>query len=163
MSWNFWRPRCAVMSGTCSSFLSHTGRRSCRGARRDPCGFDAARSRPGSRSARYLRPQLPAPLGVHSGVEWRFDEQGIVAMAPQPDLVVAHRKALELTHAPALAVEILVTLRRQPAGEVTRLPDRGKAARLCGSRPAGLPGGGSLRPGADPDPLRTAGRRPDGG
>jgi Uma2 family endonuclease len=54
-----------------------------------------------------LRPQLPAPLRVYSGVEWRFDEQGIVAMAPQPDLVVARRKVLELTHAPALAVEIL--------------------------------------------------------
>lgn len=54
-----------------------------------------------------LEPQLPANLRAASGVEWRFDERGIVAMAPQPDLVVIHHKVTRLTTPPALAVEIL--------------------------------------------------------
>jgi Uma2 family endonuclease len=54
-----------------------------------------------------LRSQLPSSLRAASGVEWRFDERGVVAMAPQPDLVVLHHKVTELRAAPTLAVEIL--------------------------------------------------------
>jgi Uma2 family endonuclease len=44
-----------------------------------------------------------------SGVEWRLDEGGIVAMAPQPDLMVIHRSARgpSVDRPPVLAVEIL--------------------------------------------------------
>jgi Uma2 family endonuclease len=57
--------------------------------------------------AAILRAQAPPALRVATGVEWRFDERGIVAMAPQPDLIVIPRKTVTLTDAPALAVEIL--------------------------------------------------------
>lgn len=44
-----------------------------------------------------------------SGVEWRLDTRGIVAMAPQPDLMVVPRSArgASIDRAPLLAVEIL--------------------------------------------------------
>ena len=44
-----------------------------------------------------------------SGVEWRLDTGGVVAMAPQPDLMVVPRSArgASIDRAPLLAVEIL--------------------------------------------------------
>jgi Uma2 family endonuclease len=74
-----------------------------------------------------LREQVRPPLRVASGVEWRCDERGVVAMAPQPDLVVIHRKTSELWETPALAVEIL------SPSDSNRL-DRSRLTRIEGKR-----------------------------
>ena len=52
---------------------------------------------------------VPAGFGPVSGVEWRLDMGGVVAMAPQPDLMVVPRSArgAAITDPPLLAVEIL--------------------------------------------------------
>ena len=58
---------------------------------------------------RLLSDVAPEGFGPVFGVEWRFDEYGFVAMAPQPDIMVIPRdlEGLRLTQPPLLAVEIL--------------------------------------------------------
>ena len=52
---------------------------------------------------------IPAGYASVSGVEWRLERGGMVAMAPQPDLMVVPRSATgpAVTAAPLLAVEVL--------------------------------------------------------
>lgn len=61
------------------------------------------------RLALILASLAPADHEPISGVEWRLDAGGIVAMAPQPDLMVVPRSArgLSIDRPPLLAVEIL--------------------------------------------------------
>lgn len=50
-----------------------------------------------------------APTGYEPivNVEWRQVVRGIVAMAPQPDLIIVRRDAQEVSTAPMLGVEVL--------------------------------------------------------
>jgi Uma2 family endonuclease len=59
-----------------------------------------------TRLIRLLEPQLPSGAELLAGAEWRFDVKGLVALAPQPDLIVAD-VTKPLTVAPLLAVEVL--------------------------------------------------------
>ena len=60
------------------------------------------------RLAVVLAAVVPAGFEPVSGVEWRLDVGRVVAMAPQPDLMVVPRSArgAAITHPPLLAVEI---------------------------------------------------------
>jgi len=49
----------------------------------------------------------PIDARVLLGPEWRFGSPGLVAMAPQPDVVVVPRSADGVHEAPALAIEVL--------------------------------------------------------
>ena len=62
-----------------------------------------------SRLLVILASAAPADHEPISGVEWRLDTGGFVAMAPQPDLMVVPRSARgsSVDHPPLLAVEIL--------------------------------------------------------
>jgi Uma2 family endonuclease len=53
-----------------------------------------------------FKPFLPSGVERLLGAEWRFDERGIVAHAPQPDLMFLPRSQ-PLTVTPLLAVEVL--------------------------------------------------------
>lgn len=61
------------------------------------------------RLAVILASLAPPDYEPISGVEWRLDAGGVVAMAPQPDLMVVPRSArgLSIDRPPLLAVEIL--------------------------------------------------------
>lgn len=75
------------------------------------------------RLAVLLASLVPADHEPVSGVEWRLDSAGIVAMAPQPDLMVIPRSARgpSVDRPPLLAVEILSSSDRQLlAGGMTR-------------------------------------------
>jgi Uma2 family endonuclease len=57
-----------------------------------------------------LRPSIPDDLLLVSGLEWRLAARGIVASAPQPDLMVVRLPDPEipvLTETPMLTVEII--------------------------------------------------------
>lgn len=58
------------------------------------------------RLGRLLERSMPAGMEVLAGAEWRLDERGLVAHAPQPDLVFLPRSQ-PLTVTPLLAVEVL--------------------------------------------------------
>lgn len=61
------------------------------------------------RLALILASLAPPDYEPISGVEWRLDTAGVVAMAPQPDLMVVPRSArgASIDQPPLLAVEIL--------------------------------------------------------
>jgi hypothetical protein len=65
---------------------------------------------------------LPPHLRVLAVGEWRFDEKGHVATAPQPDLIVVPRDA-DRVERPVLGVEILSStdVRRLAGSELTRI------------------------------------------
>jgi len=50
---------------------------------------------------------VPEGYEAMAGSEWRLDVRGIVAMAPQPDVVVVRRDTDDVRTAPLLAVEVL--------------------------------------------------------
>ena len=57
---------------------------------------------------RALDRHLPGGHEIVPGIEWRLAADGLVAAAPQPDLMVVRREAGErLTDVPLLAVEVL--------------------------------------------------------
>lgn len=58
---------------------------------------------------RVLDRYLPTGHAIVPGIEWRLAADGLVAAAPQPDLMVVRRRAGErrLTEPPLLAVEVL--------------------------------------------------------
>jgi Putative restriction endonuclease len=63
-----------------------------------------------SRLYDMLRPFIPEDLLLVSGLEWRLAKQGLVAAAPQPDLMVIRLPDPEiavLTETPLLTVEIV--------------------------------------------------------
>lgn len=62
-----------------------------------------------NRLVALLAGSIPAGYGSISGVEWRLESRGLVAMAPQPDLMVVPLSAEgpAITVPPLLAVEIL--------------------------------------------------------
>jgi Uma2 family endonuclease len=70
-------------------------------------GVDHGRAQ--NRLVALLAGLLPAGYESVSGVEWRLETGGLVAMAPQPDLMVVRRSATgpAITVPPLLAVEVL--------------------------------------------------------
>ena len=74
-------------------------------------GASVDHGRAQSRLTVMLAAVLPAGFEVVSGVEWRLDVGGVVAMAPQPDLMVVPRstRGPSISAPPLFAVEILST------------------------------------------------------
>ena len=72
-------------------------------------GTDVDHGRAQSRLSTLLAGLVPAGFDPISGVEWRLDSGGLVAMAPQPDIMVVPRSARgpAVTAPPLLAVEVL--------------------------------------------------------
>lgn len=61
-----------------------------------------------------LRDFLPAGHVALSDLEWRFDQHGLVAQAPRPDLLVVPRDRGRLVAPPLLVVEVLSPSDRRP-------------------------------------------------
>jgi Uma2 family endonuclease len=70
-------------------------------------GVDHGRAQ--SRLTVILAAAAPSGHEPVSGIEWRLDVSGVVAMAPQPDIMVVPRDASgpAILHPPLLAVEVL--------------------------------------------------------
>jgi len=74
-------------------------------------GTDVSHGRAQNSLVALLARLLPAGYASVSGVEWRLERGGTVAMAPQPDLMVVPRSVSgpAVTATPLLAVEVLST------------------------------------------------------
>jgi len=72
-------------------------------------GTDVDHGRAQNRLVTLLAGVVPVGYEPVSGVEWRLERGGLVAMAPQPDIMVIPRSARgpALTAPPLLAVEVL--------------------------------------------------------
>lgn len=72
-------------------------------------GTDVSHGKAQNSLVALLARLIPAGYASVSGVEWRLERGGMVAMAPQPDLMVVPRSASgpAVTAAPLLAVEVL--------------------------------------------------------
>jgi len=72
-------------------------------------GTDLDHGRAQSRLTVLLAAAAPSSFEPVSGIEWRLDVGGVVAMAPQPDIMVVPRsvKGPAILLAPLLAVEVL--------------------------------------------------------
>lgn len=85
-------------------------------------GVDHGRAQ--SRLTVLLAGAVPSGYEPVSGIEWRLDVSGVVAMAPQPDIMVVPRNARgpAIVQTPLLAVEVLSLsdLSHRLAGGMTR-------------------------------------------
>jgi Uma2 family endonuclease len=71
---------------------------------------------------RRVHPLVPADHRLLWGVDWVFPERGVVAEAPEPDLVVVPRDINRVTEPPLWAVEVLSpTDRRRLQKGLTRI------------------------------------------
>lgn len=78
--------------------------------------------------ARMLQPTVPSGYEAIYGLEWVLPEPGLVAQAPQPDLVVVPNQGPAFNSPPLLAIEIL------SRSDFRILPEHPDYTRISGKR-----------------------------